>query len=350
VIAALLVAVGVAAAPAASSIGGATTSSAGRRMAFTHPVAAPALIHGNSKTDCIYTANSINLLHSFQRMVHKRFACVLVFNNASPDWAGWKRPWFLREQGNPNANWEGWATARGTDRQLIITQGMFPSNVNGTNWLQAGASGAYAKYARALARNLVAAGLGNAVIRLGHESNDSGSPWFIGTTPQSWRLWDRFWRHTVLAMRSVRGAHFLFDWCINAYWEPIPLAKWYPGNDVVDIIGIDAYDAGVPAGAGRWSAIYTRPNGINDLLKFAASHGKPVSIPEWGLWTPGSGGSVGGGDDPAYVNGIAGVVRSNPVAYQSYFYHLAPEALLASSPLSLTAYRQSFGNPGVGGG
>jgi hypothetical protein len=318
----------------------------GQAHAASQPAPSPSLIGGDSKTDCVYAANSIDTLQSFEQMVNKTYSCALVFNNASPNWAGWDDPWFLSEQGNPNANWLGWATAPGTDRQLIITQGMFPSSLNGTDWLQAGAAGAYNTYARTLARNLVAAGLGNSVIRLGHESNDSGSPWFIGTTAQSWRQWDEYWRQTVTAMRSVPGAHFLFDWCINAYWEPTALADWYPGNSFVNIIGIDAYDMGVPAGENRWSTIYDQPDGISTVLQFASARGKPVSFPEWGLWTSGSANGNGGGDDPAYINGMAGVVQNNDVAYQSYFYNLASATLLTDSPDSLAAYSQSFGGGG----
>ncbi len=43
-------------------------------------------------------------------------------------------------------------------------------------------------------------------------------------------------------MRSVPGASFRFDWTINAGYRPIPFNDYYPGNDVVDIIGMDVYD------------------------------------------------------------------------------------------------------------
>jgi hypothetical protein len=305
------------------------------------PAGAQALIGGNSKTDCVYAANSIQVLQAFDQMVNRNFECVLVYNDASPDWVGWEDPWFLTEQ-DPNYNWVKWATAPRTHRQLIITNSLFPSQLINTDWLHAGASGAYDGHARALARNLVAAGLGNAVIRLGAEANDSSSQWSIGSTDESFQLWRQFWRRTVLAMRSVPGAHFLFDWCINAYWRPIPLSKWYPGNDVVDIVGIDAYDAGVPAGENRWSRIYNQTDGIRDVLRFAAAHGKPLSIPEWGLWTSGPG-TLGGGGDPAYIDGIGGVVRNNRVAYQAYFYNHDAATLLANSPWSLESYRRHFG-------
>jgi hypothetical protein len=305
---------------------------------------------GKSGADCVYSANSTGVLRSFELMVLRNFDCVLVYNNAAPDWASWENPWFLTGP-DANYNWASWAQAPGTNRQLVITNNLFPSDLNNSDWLHAGAAGAYEGHARALARNLVAAGLGNSVIRLAHEANDSSYPYSIGGSDEDFRLWQEFWRRTAIAMRSVPGAHFLFDWCINAYWRPIPLSKWYPGDDVVDIIGIDAYDGGVPVGMDRWTRLYTQTDGIRDVLQFAAAHGKPVSIPEWGLSTPGAS-SLGGGDDPAYVDGIANVVRTNRVAYQAYFYNLDSRSLLGSSPLSLAAYRRHFGGGGdsVGAG
>jgi Glycosyl hydrolase family 26 len=306
--------------------------------------ARPAAAVKGSPADCVYSANSITVLQSFERMVSRQFSCALVFNDASPDWASWEKPWFLTHK-DPAHSWGTWATTPGTHRQLIITNNLFPSNVNGSDWLAAGAAGAYDGHARALARNLVAAGLGNSVIRLAHEANTTLYPYSLIDDATDLARWRLFWRRTVLAMRSVPGAHFLFDWCINAHQRPIQLSQWYPGDDVVNIIGIDAYDSGVPAGANRWATIYNQSEGIRDVLAFARAHGKPVSIPEWGLWEPGPT-TLGGGDDAAYVNGIASVVRHNPVAYQAYFYNLASRSLLQSGSHSLSAYRSHFGGDG----
>jgi hypothetical protein len=299
-----------------------------------------------SKADCIYTANSVVALASFERLVGRGFDCAMVYNNAAPDWAGWERPWFVGNH-NRDYDWSGWVAAApaGTHRQLIISNNLFPAQEDNSPWLQAGAAGDYEDHARALARNLVAAGLGNAVIRLAHEANGTGSPYSIGSSSAELALWRRFWRRTAIAMRSVPGAHFLFDWCVNAYWRPIPLRDWYPGDDVVDIVGIDTYDGGVPVGQDRWSRLYAQPNGIADVLRFAKAHHKPLSVPEWGLWPAGAG-SLGGGSDPSYVNGIAGVVRSNRVAYQSYFFNHDSAKLLQHNAASLNAYRRHFGGGG----
>ena len=301
----------------------------------------------DAKADCVSAGSSVEEMRSFERLVGRNFDCALVFNEAAPNWAGWEAPWFLSD--SYPYNWRSWVHAAGSHRQLIISQALFPSELAGSDWLGAGAAGVYARHARTLARNLVAGGLGNSVIRLAHEANDNQEPYAVATSYRDQALWREFWRRTVIAMRSVPGAHFLFDWCVNAYWRPIPLSRWYPGDDVVNIVGIDAYDSGVPMRENRWTRLYTEPDGIRAVLRFAAAHDKPVSIPEWGL-VPANRGSLGGGDDPAYVDGIARVVRENPVAYQAYFYVHDSAALLSVDRMSLLAYRRHFGPNGDSAG
>jgi hypothetical protein len=151
-------------------------------------------------------------------------------------------------------------------------------------------------------------------------------------------------------MKSVRGARFRFDWCVNAAYRRVALDPWYPGDDVVDIIGIDAYDAGIdPSVQDRWSVVWGRPLGIRDVRDFARAHRKPLSIPEWGVAPQTV--SQGGGDDGPYVDGIGTTVRDNDVAYQSYFYKYEWADQLRTGPRSLDAYRRHFGASGdaVGG-
>jgi hypothetical protein len=81
----------------------------------------------------------------------------------------------------------------------------------------------------------------------------------------------------------------------------------YPGDDVVDVIGIDSYNANgntVVTDAQAWTTYATTtrngiPVGVEMWRQFAQSHGKPLSLPEWGL----NSGS-GGGDNPAYIQGM----------------------------------------------
>ncbi len=304
------------------------------------PAPTPSVVQG-SKLACVYSAHSLSTLAAFDALVHRDFNCALVYNDAAPDWASWENPWFIGT-GITDNRWATWATQPGYNRRLVITQNLFPASLNGTDWRIPGALGGYTDHARNLARNLVAAGLGDAIIRLAHEANGTWYPDSIGSTPFEAALWVYFWRQTVIAMRSVPGAKFTFDWTINAAVRPVPLSSFYPGDDVVDIIGIDAYDAGVPAGVDRWSTIYNRTDGIGDVVNFARLHGKPLSIPEWGVGSNPAYQTAG--DDPRYVNGIAEVVKDNNVAYQSYFYKYDWATQLATGPLSLAAYRAHFGS------
>lgn len=302
---------------------------------------------GNEKSVCAYTSHSVAGLAAFSQMVHRDVNCAMVYNNAAPDWANWENPWFLRHVAD--ADFAKWATAPGTARRLIITQDFFPRSLDHTDWRAPGAAGAYADHARTLATNLVAAGLGGAVIRLAHEANGTWYPHNIGTTAQDFAEWREFFRKTVQAMRSVPGANFQFDWCINAQERPIPLAQYYPGDDVVDIVGIDAYDSGTstPAGPARWSTVYNRPAGIAEIVNFAKAHNKPMSIPEWGVSSPST--MQGAGDDANYVDGIADVVRRNRVSYQSYFYKYDWATQLAHGSGSLAAYIRHFSATGDSG-
>ena len=298
----------------------------------------------DAKQTCVYVG-PIAPLAGFDALVGRPTDCAMVYNDASPDWAGWEDPWFTHHP-DPNYNWVKWQQAV-PGRRLIITQNLFPSELNNTDWRSAGAAGAYTDHARKLAQRLVAVGQGNAVIRLAHEANGDWYADSIGNTDRQMQQWRQFWRKTVKAMQSVPGANFKFDFCVNAGYRAIPLSDYYPGNDVVDIIGIDAYDSAskLPAGAARWQALYDQPGGIHEVLDFAKAHGKPLSIPEWGIGPTGDK-YLSAGDDPAYVDGIASVVRNNNVAYQSYFYSHQWATQLANSPRSLAAYRAHFGSGG----
>ena len=336
------------AASSSSGVVKVTPSPSVQRTASTTPTSTTAVsanassgvIGGDSKTYCAYTANSVSYLSYFDSLVGAHINCALVFNEAAPTWAGWVDPYFAGGDTNPDVDWSNWVKAA-PGRTLIVTQNMFPASVdNDPNWRIEGAAGDFDSYATQLAENLVAGGLGNSIIRLGHEANGTWYPDNIGDTPVEYAEWVQFWRNEVLAMKAVPGAHFQFDWCVNAAYRDIPLADYYPGNDVVNIIGIDAYDAGVSGtGAARWNQVYNQPGGIADVLAFAKAHDKPFSIPEWGLEPTTDGGA---GDDPDYVNGIASVVADNDVAFQSYFYNEEFAATLTSSPNSFSAYKAAF--------
>lgn len=189
------------------------------------------------------------------------------------------------------------------------------------------ARGGYADRFRALARQLVADGQGDAVIRLGWEMN---APWYDWSQsrcpPSDPRCFARAWRTVVTAMRSVGGQHFRFLWCVYDTGSD-PSAAW-PGGGYVDLVGDDVFDwGGGLAGQyprrldGRkdhqaaWDQLLTGSAGLNWLARFAAAKGKPVAIPEWGLAYQ----SYGGGDDPLYVANMIAWQKQHHVAVSVYW-------------------------------
>ena len=109
-----------------------------------------------------------------------------------------------------------------------------------------------------------------------------------------------YWRNIVEAMRAEPGNAFQFDWNVNNGAGPVDATHYYPGDDVVDFVGVDAYDvAGTvypyPKTCDRacrssvqdraWDTVIFGGNrSLSFWSKFASQHKKPLSVPEWGLW------------------------------------------------------------------
>jgi hypothetical protein len=289
------------------------------------------------------TTNGVTEEQAWSRMLGRQFI------DADPTWEAWDHPWILNDRRNaPQYDWTDWLAADRAHRFLVLTIGLIPSDLQGEDWLGAGATGAYDQYARVLARNLIAAGMGAVTIRLGHEANGTWYPDSIPDTSFGDLLWVQFWRNTVNAMRSVPGAHFRFDWTVNAGYRRIPLNAFYPGNQYVDVIGVDAYDTDADSYTGpRLTAVLHQPDGLLAVRAFARAHHKPLSVPEWGIGPAAPPGQPGtGGSDPAYINALARIFRSGGVLYQGYFPAGVYGRELIDSPASLSAYRRQFGRGG----
>jgi hypothetical protein len=195
-----------------------------------------------------------------------------------------------------------------------------PLTVNGTSLADV-AAGLHDSSFLAVANSLVSSNWGSSVIRLGWEFNGSWMPWAAGNDPVGYVA---AYRHVVSLMRSVPGANFTFDWCTS--WGPNATApdSVYPGDDVVDIVGMDVYNTYFsPADADpvhRWNTMLTAPYGLNWLASFSLAHGKPLSIPEWGTGECLiNNGGTGGGDDPLFVTNMSNFIKSNAAAYSNYW-------------------------------
>lgn len=93
------------------------------------------------------------------------------------------------------------------------------------------------------------------------------------------------YRHVVSVFRA-QGVHNVeYVWQMTAWAFEAPAgdrryaAKWYPGNDVVDDVGSDAYNwYNCGPGNGQW---YELSRVANPSLAFARAHGKQLVLAEW---------------------------------------------------------------------
>jgi hypothetical protein len=214
-------------------------------------------------------------------------------------------------------------------RSIVFSLAMLPTDEEAT--LDAGARGEYDAYFASFGRELVEGGRGDSIIRLAWEFNLRESRWF---TPDP-GLFQAYWRRIVRVLRGVEGQQFTFLW--NPGRSGVDAVPYYPGDDVVDEIGVDVYDATGSAGTypypsdcdaacrvdrqiRAWNEqIYGGDTGLEYYSAFARSRGKPLTLPEWGLWDRPDGFS--GGRNLFFIRRMHHFITDpvNDVAWHAYF-------------------------------
>ncbi|HEY2281537.1 MAG TPA: glycosyl hydrolase [Streptosporangiaceae bacterium] len=196
--------------------------------------------------------------------------------------------------------------------------------------LAQGAQGAFDQHYATLANRLVARGLGDAVIIPGWEMNGTTYSHRCAPDPESWK---RYFRRVVATMRAVPGQSFRFDFNPSRGTDAISWQVCYPGDEVVDIIGMDSYDQ--PPGA-SFQDYVRQPDGLQAQVDFAREHGKPVSYPEWGLFKF--------GDNPQFIEDMLRWIASQDTVY-STFTDYCPHGVFEcpDNPRSAQRLRQLIG-------
>jgi hypothetical protein len=150
-----------------------------------------------------------------------------------------------------------------------------------------------------------------AIIRLGWEMNLASMAWFAGGQEADYI---RAFRRVVGIFRR-QSAEFKIDWCPGWGAQDSAADLAYPGDDVVDVIGLDVYDfkyEGSPEE--RWDRFYLKaPFSLEWHRDFAARHDKPMSYPEWGV------GQFG--DNPLFIERMHRWLldHQDRIAYAAYF-------------------------------
>jgi len=236
----------------------------------------------------------------------------------------------------------GWTidNMKGFAGQLVISQPLWPE---GKGDSAPCASGAYDEYWKAFGRWLVQKNRGDSIVRLGWEGNGDYMYWSVTDADLVNANWKACWRRCAQAIRSAAPS-VLLEWTINGHgsstygghhpYDVYAHPNVYPGDDVVDVIGIDSYDQYPSVRKAGWEAHCSAGNaGVCNAIAFARQHGKKVAVGEWGIAVRDT--VNGGGDDTEYVQRMFDTFVANQdiLAYEGYY----------NAPLSIEPYNLGSG-------
>lgn len=149
------------------------------------------------------------------------------------------------------------------------------------------------------------------MLRWGHEFNGDWYPWSLksnGANAAAATAYIAAFRRIVLRLRAAGATRIQHVWCYNN--SNTPAAAWndprtaYPGDDVVDWIGIDGYNFGTSQSWSRWTS-------FNDVFSSAVSMAgqiapaKPIILAEMGC-------SETGGNKAAWIRQMATDLKNMP--------------------------------------
>lgn len=259
--------------------------------------------------------------------------------------------------------WGKWV-AEVPGRRVILSPFLLP-NDGGVSKLAIGATGAYNEHWAALAKNLVESNLGNTIICMGPVSDWGAVGRVINKEDAA--NFALYWRQIVTTMRAVPGADKLqFNW-VSPGGKPSAVTEAaYPGDAYVDYVGLmlqegsgDRHIYPYPPFASDSEKLYHQKKAW-DLVEypalqtwsaFAKAHGKPFSIPRWGLTADHT--RSEGFDAPYYIQAMHDYMQNpdNNVYFSVYFeyYHyswLSPtNGYKTNEPKAAAAFHECFALP-----
>jgi hypothetical protein len=219
---------------------------------------------------------------------------VLVFTDQQ-SWEGIANPgWFVER-------------FRSIDRPVLWSFAMIPHGAK----LQDAATGQRNNEYSLAARALLHARPwqdGHIYIRLGWEFNGNWFPW---AAQGQEREFIAVFRHIVHSFRSVSDV-FQFEWNFN-FGQSMDPALAYPGDDVVDVIGMDFYWQPQYIGndpSRAFAAIRDDRYGLQYLEGLARARGKRMAFSEWGIQ---------GNDAAPFLRSLKEWISKYNIAYLNYW-------------------------------
>ncbi len=249
----------------------------------------------------VYVGNDVKDVRQYEQWLGKPTEAILGYTGA--------------------ANWQdyegsvGWAMGLWAeiDRPVLWSVPLIPKGAT----LEEAAKGTYNDHYQHVAEKLAKWRPNEPVIYLRTAWEFNGD-WFPCSAIGKAELFIGAWRQFVTVFRKASD-RFRFDWCpAGGDHMKMKAEEAYPGDNYVDIIGLDIYDSEkwnkVKDPVERWNKIYlTGENGLEWHRNFAKQRGKPMSYPEWGV------GGNESGDDPYFVEKMHAWFLENHVVYATYW-------------------------------
>jgi hypothetical protein len=251
---------------------------------------------------------------------------VLAFMLDNPTWPQFEQAILAAgtNSGVPGPSATAWAPLLG-GRQLMLA---VPACCQGTTWADE-ASSANDTHWAALTQTLVSGGLGGCLLRIGREFTGGWYRWSASTNTASGNYYQTYQAGYAHVVQVMKAAGFTGKFIWNPYLGQGTMGpstgaeNAYPGDSVVDWIGIDVYDGpdgtNYPAGEvirtpaqqqAVWNRLLTQWDGLEGWRNWAVGRNKPLCYPEYGLrlWNDG-GVYKGGGDNAVFIREFAAWFR-----------------------------------------
>jgi beta-mannanase len=185
------------------------------------------------------------------------------------------------------------------------------------------------------------------MLRFGHEFNGNWYPWSLDRNGRLGSAYVNAFRRVVTRLRAAGARRVQHVWCFNR--DSQPAEPWndpraaYPGDDVVDWIGIDGYNFGTSQSWSRWTVfrdLFAHPVALaNDL-----SPRKPIVLAEMGC-------SETGGDKAEWITRMAADFAQMPSVRAFTWFDIVKETSwsLTSSDASWLAAIHALRQPHIRG-
>ena len=273
----------------------------------------------------VYVGNSQSSVYNFEKWLGRE----VDFIHAVVGYANW-------QDYVSSASWEVNTLWKGMTDKLHWSVPIISQAGN----LSTAATGAYNSYYKQVAQTIAngTPGTDKIYIRTGWEANGS---WFFWNAIGKEEAFKGAFQEFVESFRSVSD-RFIFEWNVNEASGGIDPATIYPGDEYVDVIGMDFYWKPQYIGSDPVKAFNTLRDekyGLAWLENFAAAHGKPTAYSEWG---------VTGDNAGAYIKLVKEWFDSHNVVLQSYWDSNSdyPGKMSdGSDPNSGSAYVSTFSGP-----